>query len=211
MTQADRTMPATLQRLAPRLVLASGSHTRLALLRGAGLAVEARPAAVDEAVLKQLAHDRSMQPADAALMLAQHKALAIDDPDALIIGADQILVCGERWFDKPADIDAARSQLQALQGQSHTLYSAVACVRQGSVRWRHVATPTLRMRPLSDAFLDAYLALEGRQVLGSVGCYRLEGAGIHLFDAVDGEHAAILGLPMLALLAHLRDQDLLLR
>ncbi len=75
--------------------------------------------------------------------------------------------------------------------------------------WRHVATPKLEMRSFSERFLDAYLAAEAAHVTASVGAYRLEAAGMHLFTAVEGEHAAILGLPTLALLAFLREQAIL--
>ena len=169
-----------------------------------------RPPSVDEDALKQQAQAASLSPADAALMLAEHKAASVADQDAFVIGADQLLVCEGRWFDKPVDRDGARRQLQALSGRRHVLHTAVVCQRRGSTIWRHAAAPVLDVRPLGDAFLDAYLALEGDAILHSVGSYRLEGPGLQLFDAVEGEHAAILGLPMLALLAFLRQQNLLL-
>ncbi len=189
---------------APPLVLASQSTARAALLTAAGLRFEARPARVDEAAVKQACRAEGADAAGAALTLAGLKARRIRDPDALVIGADQILVCDETWFDKPADLDGARTQLQALRGQTHRLVTAVVCVRGGQEVWRHVTEPRLRMRGFSDAFLDEYLASEGDAILACVGAYRLEGLGIHLFDDVQGEHAAILGLPLLPLLGFLR-------
>ncbi len=194
----------------PPLVLASQSATRAALLAAAGLRFEARPARVDEAAIKQACRAEGLGAADAALTLAGLKAERIRDPDAMVIGADQLLVCGETWFDKPAGIDGARAHLRALRGQMHRLVTAVVCLRGGQEVWRHVAEPRLRMRGFSDAFLEGYLAVEGEAVLACVGAYRLEGMGMHLFDSVQGEHAAILGLPMLPLLGFLRQHGLVL-
>ncbi len=204
------TLLPTLQSATPRLVLASGSHARARLLLAAGLRADIRPTAVDEAAAKREAFVAGRSPAQAALRLAELKAEAIADPDALVIGADQILVCDGQWFDKPADLAAARSTLRALRGRSHVLHTAVACWQHGEVVWRHAVAPSLHMRPFSDAFLDRYLALEGDRLLSCVGAYRLEAIGLQLFERVDGEHAAILGLPMLALLDFLRRCGMLL-
>ena len=200
-----------LQAATPKLILASGSRTRLMLLQAAGLSVAVQPAAIDEDAVKQQARAEAMPPDAAALRLAGLKAAEVDDPDALVIGADQILVCDGHWFDKPVDAAAARTHLQALRGRRHVLLTAVVCRQDGRTVWHHVAAPALRMRPVSDRFIDAYLVLEGEHVLSSVGAYRLEGPGQQLFEEVDGEHAAILGLPMLALLEFLRGHGVLLR
>ncbi|MBB5688281.1 septum formation protein Maf [Roseomonas alkaliterrae] len=200
-----------IQAATPRLVLASASATRRALLASAGLRFEAQAAAVDEAAIKEAAQAEGIVPADAAIMLAEAKAerIARRDPDALVIGCDQLLVCEGRWFDKPADLAAARAQLLALRGRRHELVTAVVCHRQGGRIWQHVAVPRLVMRDFSDAFLDAYLAAEGERVTASVGAYRLEGPGVQLFASVQGEHAAILGLPLLPLLGFLRQHGVL--
>ena len=197
-------LPAT-----PRLVLASGSQARLAVLRAAGLLVLVQPASLDEDAVKRAAQDAGWSPGAAALRLAELKAATVRDPDALVIGADQILECEGHWFDKPADLGAAAAHLRRLRGREHCLHTATVVLRQGRVLWRHVATPRLRMRALSDHVVDAYVAAEGTALLASVGAYRLEGLGIQLFDAVEGEHAAILGLPILPLLAFLREQGVL--
>ncbi len=198
-----------LQADAPTLILASQSTARAALLHAAGLRFEARPAHIDEAAIKDACRAEGLDPADAALTLADLKAQRIRDPDTLVIGADQLLVCDGAWFDKPADAAAARAHLQALRGRAHTLVTAVVCRRGGQAVWQHVATPRLHMRAVSDAFLDAYLAAEGDALLSCVGAYRLEGRGIHLFDRIEGEHSAILGLPLLPLLGFLRQHRVL--
>ncbi len=195
----------------PPLVLASASAARRAVLEGAGLHFEALPAAVDEAAIKEAAQAEGIAAADAAIILAEAKAERIGRrrPEALVIGCDQLLICEGRWFDKPPDLAAARAQLLALRGRRHELVTAVVCHRHGSRIWQHVATPRLAMRDFSDAFLDAYLATEGERVTASVGAYRLEGPGVHLFASVQGEHAAILGIPLLPLLGFLRQHGVL--
>ena len=194
----------------PPLILASQSTARAGLLAAAGLRFAARPARVDEAAIKQACRAEGLDAADTALTLAGLKAERVHDPDALVIGADQLLVCGEDWFDKPADVDGARGHLRALRGQTHRLVTAVVCMRGGHEVWRHITEPRLRMRDFSDAFLDSYLAAEGDAILACVGAYRLEAMGLHLFDGIQGEHSAILGLPMLPLLGFLRQHGLVL-
>ncbi len=202
-----------IQRPDPPLVLASASAARRAVLAAAGLSFTAEAAAVDEAAIKESARAEGVPAEEAATMLAEAKARRVAGrarDGALVIGADQILVRGGAWFDKPADTAAARAQLLALRGETHELATALVCWRGGGRVWGHVATPRLTMRAFSDAFLDAYLAAEGEAVLSSVGAYRLEGLGAHLFAAVEGEHAAVLGLPLLPLLGFLRGHGVLL-
>ncbi len=210
-------MTAPLQAAAPPLILASASVARRAVLEGAGLAFSARPSAVDEDAIKQSARAEGLAATETALLLADAKAarLAMREPEALVIGADQMLVCTidgtERWFDKPADLAAARGHLRSLRGREHRLVTAIVCWRHGARIWQHVAIPRLTMRNASDSFIEAYLVAEGDRVLSSVGAYRLEGPGVQLFSAVEGEHAAVLGVPLLALLDFLRDHGVLLR
>ncbi|MBB3897119.1 Maf family protein [Roseococcus suduntuyensis] len=194
-----------------RLVLASQSASRRALLEAAGLTFEALPAAVDEATIKESARAEGMAVAEAATLLADAKAarIARKHPEAVIIGADQILVCEEEWFEKPEDVEGARAHLRRLRNRPHELVTAVVVWREGERAWHHVARPKLVMRDFSDAFLDDYLAREGGFVTQSVGAYRLEGLGLQLMRDIKGEHTAILGLPMLPLLAYLRDSGVI--
>ena len=202
-----------LQAPEPRLVLASASISRRSLLEAAGLRFEVKPAHVDEAEVKQAAQADGMTAADTALVLADLKVARVSrrDAQALVIGADQILVCDGAWFDKPADRAAARVQLGELRGKPHSLATAVVCFQGGVRIWHHLAEPRLTMRQFSDAFLDAYLAAEGDAVVTTVGAYRLEAHGIHLFERVDGDHSAILGLPLVPLLGFLRQHGVLIR
>lgn len=201
-----------LQRPTPRLILASGSASRRALLQAAGLVFVVQPAHIDEAAVRNQARATGAGAEQAALRLADLKAseIARGDPEALVIGADQILVCEGEWFDKPADVATAAAQLRALRGRTHSLATAVTC-HQGARRiWHSMAIPHLTMRWFSEQFLESYLELEGSAVTSTVGAYRLEGPGVHLFQAVSGEHSAVLGLPLLPLLSFLREQQVLI-
>ncbi|MBC7799155.1 MAG: Maf family protein [Gemmatimonadaceae bacterium] len=198
-----------MQAAAPPLILASQSTARAALLTAAGLRFDTMPARIDESAVKDAARAEGASADDTALLLSVMKARRIRSPGALVIGADQLLVAGDAWFDKPADRPGAAAHLRALRGREHILVTAVVCLRDGQEVWRHVARPRLRMRTFGDAWLEAYLDREGDAILASVGAYRLEGAGIHLFDEIEGEHAAILGLPLLPLLGFLRQHGVL--
>lgn len=195
-----------------QLVLASASIARTRLLAAAGLDFRIEPAALDETSLKRVYRAEGRNAAACALALAEAKArqVAPNFPQAVVIGADQILVCGETWFDKPADVADARSQLRVLRGRTHTLVTTVCAVHAGIRLWHSMSEPRLRMRNFSDEFLDSYLTSEGPDVLGSVGAYRFEGRGVQLFEQIEGEYFAVLGLPLLDLLGFLRNNGILL-
>ncbi len=199
------------RQLAQRLILASASASRRALLAAAGVTFDVRPADIDEAEIKRGALADGMNVEETALRLADLKATAVArrSPEALVIGADQILVCGGVWFDKPVDVDAAREQLRVLRGRPHVLVTAVVCHRDEDRVWHDVATPRLVMRDFSEDFLEGYLAAEGGTVATTVGAYRLESRGVQLFDSIEGDYSAILGLPLMPLLSFLRRERLL--
>lgn len=199
----------------PRLVLASGSAARRNILKAAGVDVVVRPVPVNEAEVKTRMRAQGASAGQTALELARLKAMASARStdgagEEIIIGADQLLVCEDEWLDKPAHLAQAEQHLRFLRGRTHILHTAVCCVRDGQEVWHHQALPCLTMRPFSDDFLARYLAEEGEHIVHCVGCYRLEAMGAQLFEHMDGEYSAILGLPMLALLAFLRDAGLLM-
>lgn len=189
------------------IILASASSTRKALLEKAGLRFSAQTAVIDERALETAAIDAGGDARDVALLLAQRKAEAISaaNPDALVIGADQTLALGPELLHKPASLDEARNQLDHLNGKTHRLHAAVTLVRNGALLWSDLQTAELTMRAFSPAERDAVISLEGEAILSSVGSYRLEGPSIRLFETVIGDYFTILGLPLLPLLAALRD------
>jgi septum formation protein len=193
------------------VILASASSARAALLGAAGVLFEIEPAAIDEARIKRLARAIGDTAIVCALALAVEKARTVSarNPGALVIGADQILVAGEQWFDKPADCEEARTQLRALRGRSHVLATAACVLADGAVLWQATTEPELIMRPFSDAFLEEYVLAEGDALLGSVGAYRLEGRGVQLFSRIAGDYFAVLGLTLLDLLGFLRERKVL--
>ena len=187
------------------IVLASRSAARSAVLKGAGVAFDTAAAPVDEAFEKVRLLAEGKGPREVAETLAVLKAQAVEAPtDALVVGADQTLDLDGQLFDKAESLAEARTHLLQLRGRSHQLHAAVVAVRHKQPVWREVATATLTMRDFSESFLDDYLAADGDQLLGSVGCYRLEGPGAQLFSAIEGDYFAILGLPLLGLLDLLR-------
>jgi nucleoside triphosphate pyrophosphatase len=191
--------------LAPQpLVLASRSDIRGKILAAAGLRFEIRPAQIDERAVEAAA--QPSDPAGAARLLARAKAERVGAGmlGRPVLGADQTLAQGTLRLTKPRDRDDAASQLRSLRGRTHELHSALALVRDGKVLFECVDTARLTMRDISDRFIDNYLDMVGALALASVGAYQLEGIGVHLFERVEGDYFTILGLPLLPLLAFLR-------
>ncbi|MGL4394921.1 MAG: Maf family protein [Hyphomicrobium sp.] len=190
------------------LILASASMARRAMCEAAGLTVRIVPADIDEAALTETLHQSSPVVAPDAVALALARAKAVDvssrHPGALVIGSDQVLSCDGRLFSKAHNRDEARATLQALRGRAHELTSAVALARDGRVVWSDHALARLTVRPFSEAYLDLYVENAGAALLRSVGAYELESAGVQLFDSIEGDYFTILGMPLLPLLAALR-------
>jgi septum formation protein len=188
-------------------VLASASPARARILQAAGVAFETIPAQIDEESLKAALLAKGGGPEEIAGELAVAKALAVSrDRTDLVIGADQTLDLDGELLSKVHRLDEARDCLLRLRGRSHRLHSGAALARGGEIKWRYVASVNLKMRPFSDSFLEAYLDRCGEELLGSLGCYHFEGFGAQLFDRVVGDYHAILGLPLIRLLAALRSE-----
>ncbi|MDQ8732647.1 Maf family nucleotide pyrophosphatase [Bradyrhizobium sp. LHD-71] len=190
------------------LVLASQSKSRQALLKGAGIPFEAIPADIDERAI-QLASELK-DAAAIATLLAKSKALYVASRNAgrFVVGADQTLSLKDRLFNKPADRTQAADQIRSLAGKTHELHSAIALAKDERILFAHVAVARMTMRSFSEAMIDNYLDAAGDAVTTSVGAYQLEGLGVHLFERIEGDHFTILGLPLLPLLASLRDMGL---
>jgi len=198
--------------MAEPVILASASTARARLLAAAGVPFTIQPAAIDEERIKRASREAGSSAMTCARALAVEKARDVSarHPEALVIGADQILVVDDEWFDKPTNLAEARAQLLSLRGRSHVLATAAYVVRGDKQLWHATCAPEMTMRSFSEAFLDRYIAAEGDALLGSVGAYRLEGLGVQLFERMIGDHFAVLGLPLLELLDFLRSRGVLL-
>ncbi|MDF1733399.1 MAG: Maf family protein [Minwuia sp.] len=188
------------------LVLASGSMTRRRLLDGAGLEFQVMPADVDEGAIKAVAQREGQSPDLIALALAREKANVISDlhPEELVLAADQILVAGDSLLDKPVGREGLKSHIAQLSGRVHFLINGVILMRAGSVIWSYSDRCEMEMRPLSADEQALYVSGAPDAVMSSVGGYRIEAEGIHLFQRMTGDWSSILGLPLLPVLAALR-------
>ena len=194
------------------LVLASASPIRSRLLTNAGVAHQTCPVAVDEGAIKDAMLAEGAPARDIADALAEMKAFraAQRNPDALVLGCDQVLVFKGGLVSKPRNLDEARAQLVALRGQSHELLSAAVVFEAGRPVWRKIGRVQLIMRAFSDAFLDDYIARTGDDLLATVGGYKLEAEGVHLFSRIQGDYFSVLGLPLLEVLDFLRSREVIL-
>jgi len=188
------------------LLLASASETRAAMLRAAGLSPQVLPARIDEEAIRAALQAEGAGPRDLADALAEMKARKLSDkhPDALVLGADQVLELKGEVFAKPETPDAARAQLRALSGKTHRLLAAAVVYRAGKPEWRHVGEARLTVHDLTDGEIDSYVTRNWESIRHSVGCYQIEKEGVCLMSRIEGDHFTILGLPLIPLLSWLR-------
>ncbi|HXV25211.1 MAG TPA: nucleoside triphosphate pyrophosphatase [Alphaproteobacteria bacterium] len=193
------------------LVLASGSTIRAQLLCRAAVPFLQDPPEIDEAAAKAALCQAGAKADEAALELARLKAMAVcpRHPNRIVLGTDQLLICEGEWLDKPGSRARAFEQLERLSGRRHTLATALILLRAGRPVWSHLETPEVQMRQLTTGLITAYLDVAGESALQSVGAYQLEGPGAQLLESITGDVFAVLGLPMLPLLAALRREGLL--
>ena len=186
------------------IILASGSRARNDMLKNAGVEFEKIPADIDEDAIIKASHDA---PEKIALTLAQEKALHIStqNSEAYVIGSDQILECEGSLYQKAASFEEAREKLKTLRGKAHHLISSVAVAKDGQIIWDDTDIAKLTMHDFDDAFLEQYLALAKDDILACVGAYAFENHGAWLFKEIDANYFTILGMPLLPLLAFLRE------
>ncbi|MBI1399822.1 Maf family protein [Hyphomonas sp.] len=196
--------------MTPRVILASGSASRRAVLAAAGVIAEAVAPNVDEDSFRTAMRADGVKVRDQAMRLAEMKAVRVSQShEGLVIGGDQMLALGDEAFDKPRDLADARNHLVRLSGKTHTLETAIVVCEGGIPVWRHLARPKLTMRPLSPDFIDSYVESCGEKLLATVGAYQLEGLGAQLFTRIEGDYFSVLGLPLLPLLDYLRVRKVL--
>jgi septum formation protein len=193
------------------LVLASASASRQRMLKAAGVDFTVSAADLNEDALTADLKAGGADAAGIAAALAEQKAIIVSRriPGRVVLGADSVVALGPEQISKSRNLAELKACLRKLSGKTHQLISAAALARDGVAFWRHTEVARLTVRPLSDAFLDAYLAAEGQSVLSSVGGYHYEGRGIQLFEQVTGDSFTIQGLPLLPLLSELRVLGLL--
>lgn len=187
------------------IILASQSASRRAMLDAAGVSFTAVPADVDERAIEARLGDAA--PDAVALALAAAKALAVSTlhPGELVLGSDSLVEVDGRRFDKPASREDAAAHLRFFSGKAMRLHSAAALARDGTIVWQVGAMASLHVIPMSDAFIEDYLAVEWPAVSGCVGVFRIEARGVQLFERIDGDHFTVLGMPLLPVLGALRE------
>ncbi|MGB5559545.1 MAG: Maf family nucleotide pyrophosphatase [Paracoccaceae bacterium] len=188
-----------------RIILASGSDIRAALLRNAGVTFDVEVPRIDEPAIRSSMQAEGASPQDIADVLAEHKArkIALKHSEAFVIGCDQVLDFGGRTLSKPVDPDDAKAQLRAMSGQRHSLLSAAVIWNEGAPVWRFVGQVRLQMRPVSDDYIDDYVIRNWDSIRHAVGCYKLEEEGVRLFSHIDRDYFTVLGLPLVELLCYL--------
>ncbi|MEM6907637.1 MAG: Maf family nucleotide pyrophosphatase [Pseudomonadota bacterium] len=195
---------------ATRLILASKSGSRRAMLDAAGVSYSAQAAELDERAIEAGLKGCSPSEIAEALSVAKAAALAGHHPDALVLGSDSLLVADGERFDKPQSREEAFEHLGTFSGKVIELHSAAALVRQDTCEWSSTALAELYVRNLSDDFIEAYLDDEWPAIGATVGCFRIEGPGVQLFERIEGDYFTVLGMPLLPVLSALREHDLLI-
>jgi septum formation protein len=187
------------------IILASKSASRRTMLGAAGVEFEVRPAAIDERAVE--AELGEADPATVALSLAEAKALSVSGGGLPVLGSDSVVSVAGRRFNKPASRTQAAEHLRYFSGKTMELHSAAAIAVGGHLRWSHLARAELKVRELTDDFIERYLVAEWPEVAQCVGVFRIESVGVQLFESIDGDMFTVLGMPLLPVLGALRQLE----
>ena len=187
------------------IILASKSASRRTMLGAAGVEFEVRPAAIDERAVE--AELGEADPATVALSLAEAKALSVSGGGLPVLGSDSVVSVAGRRFNKPASRTQAAEHLRYFSGKTMELHSAAAIAVGGHLRWSHLARAELKVRDLTDDFIERYLVAEWPEVAQCVGVFRIESVGVQLFESIDGDMFTVLGMPLLPVLGALRQLE----
>lgn len=195
------------------LILASASASRRSLLERAGFTVICHAATIDEESVRSACASEGMDAGDTAVLLAEMKGTAVTQshvtgPGQLLLAADQILEIDGEMLGKPSDRSEAAAQLAHLSGKPHRLFTAAVIFRDGQRIWHHLARTELHVRTLDTTEIETYLDVIGDAAFWSPGSYQIEGAGMHLFNRIEGCHYSILGLPLVEITGFLRAHGL---
>ncbi|KEO89450.1 septum formation protein Maf [Erythrobacter longus] len=193
-----------------KLILASKSASRRAMLDAARVTYEAVPADVDERAIEESLQNAASSEIAEALSVAKAAEVANSRPDGIVLGSDSLVVVEGTRFDKPTSRENAREHLSFFSGKTIELHSAAALVRDGGCIWSHMDCARLKVRELSPDFIEHYLEVEWPAIGYTVGCFRIEAMGVQLFESIEGDQFTVLGMPLLAVLGALRDEGVLL-
>ena len=191
------------------IILASTSRIRCNILGNAGVKFSVIDSELDETAAKNSLPGLSADNLAQELAMQKSQKVSSKHPNALVIGADQVLGFKGRMFNKPSSGADAKDQLTLLRNETHTLFSAVSCAISGKEVWKHCSAASLTMRNFTMEFLDLYLNADPDHYMSSVGAYKLEETGIQFFEKIEGDYFTILGLPILPLLKFLREREII--
>lgn len=189
------------------IILASKSASRRMMLGVAGVEFDVVPAALDERALEAELGD--VAPDRVALALARAKALSVEGGVHPVLGSDSVVAVEGKRFDKPANRGQAAEHLRFFSGKTMELHSAAAIALGGHLRWDHIALARLKVRDLSEDFIERYLVAEWPEVGQCVGVFRIEALGVQLFESIEGDMFTVLGMPLLPVLGALRQLEVL--
>ena len=180
------------------IILASASGIRLKILENFGFNVKVVPANIDEDEIKNSLSNEKFTSFDISRALAETKAkkISVKFTDNLVLGADQILDFKGNIFSKPKNMESAIDLMQKLNGNSHSLFSSICLSKNNSVIWMHTEEVVLKMKKLSDKFIEDYLDKIGLETIKQYGVYQIEGLGKELFEEIQGDEYSVMGMPI---------------